>query len=37
MILVEKLCKSYQSNRVLDGIDHVQQRGEAVVIIGPSG
>jgi polar amino acid transport system ATP-binding protein len=37
MILVEKLFKSYQSNRVLDGIDHVQQRGEAVVIIGPSG
>jgi polar amino acid transport system ATP-binding protein len=37
MILVEKLFKSYQSNRVLAGIDHVQQRGEAVVIIGPSG
>ena len=37
MILIEKLVKSYHSNRVLDGIDHVQQRGEAVVIIGPSG
>jgi len=37
MILVEKLVKSYHSNRVLDGIDHAQRRGEAVVVIGPSG
>jgi ABC-type polar amino acid transport system ATPase subunit len=37
MIVVENLIKSYQSNRVLHGIDHVQQRGEAVVLIGPSG
>src|SRR5438445_9861097 len=37
MITVERLVKSYQSNRVLDGIDHAQQPGEAVVLIGPSG
>jgi ABC-type polar amino acid transport system ATPase subunit len=37
MIVVENLVKSYQSTRVLHGIDHVQQRGEAVVLIGPSG
>jgi ABC-type polar amino acid transport system ATPase subunit len=37
MIVVENLIKSYQSTRVLHGIDHVQQRGEAVVLIGPSG
>jgi ABC-type polar amino acid transport system ATPase subunit len=37
MIAVEKLVKSYNSNRVLHGIDHAQQRGEAVVLIGPSG
>lgn len=37
MIVVENLVKSYQSNRVLHGIDHVQQTGEAVVLIGPSG
>jgi ABC-type polar amino acid transport system ATPase subunit len=37
MIAVENLIKSYQSNRVLHGIDHLQQRGEAVVLIGPSG
>jgi ABC-type polar amino acid transport system ATPase subunit len=37
MIAVEKLVKSYQSTRVLHGIDHVQERGEAVVLIGPSG
>lgn len=37
MIVVEKLVKSYQSTRVLHGIDHVQRRGEAVVLIGPSG
>src|SRR5579862_9811099 len=37
MIVVENLIKSYQSNRVLQGIDHVQRRGEAVVLIGPSG
>src|SRR4051812_40223843 len=37
MIAVEKLVKSYNSNRVLHGIDHDQQRGQAVVLIGPSG
>ena len=37
MIAVENLIKSYESNRVLHGIDHEQQRGEAVVLIGPSG
>src|SRR5437868_6019676 len=37
MIVVEELVKSYNSNRVLHGIDHTQQRGEAVVLIGPSG
>ena len=37
MIAVESLVKSYNSNRVLHGIDHAQQRGEAVVLIGPSG
>ncbi len=37
MIAVENLVKSYHSNRVLHGIDHVQQRGEAAVLIGPSG
>src|SRR5438270_11284042 len=37
MIAVENLVKSYNSNRVLHGIDHEQQRGEAIVLIGPSG
>src|ERR1041384_6391551 len=37
MIVVEKLVKSYHGTRVLHGVDHVQQRGEAVVVIGPSG
>jgi L-cystine transport system ATP-binding protein len=37
MIAVEQLVKSYNSMRVLQGIDHAQQRGEAVVLIGPSG
>ena len=37
MIAVEKLVKSYNSNRVLHGVDHSQERGEAVVLIGPSG
>ena len=37
MITVENLVKSYQFNRVLNGIDHAQQPGEAVVLIGPSG
>ncbi len=37
MIIVEDLVKSYDSVRVLHGIDHAQQRGEAVVLIGPSG
>ena len=37
MIVVEQLVKSYNSTRVLQGIDHHQQQGEAVVLIGPSG
>src|SRR3984957_6273070 len=37
MIVVEKLVKSYNTNRVLHGVDHSQRRGEAVVLIGPSG
>jgi cystine transport system ATP-binding protein len=37
MIAVEKLFKSYNSNRVLLGVDHSQRPGEAVVLIGPSG
>ena len=37
MIAVESLIKSYNSNRVLHGIDHDQKPGEAVVLIGPSG
>jgi ABC-type polar amino acid transport system ATPase subunit len=37
MITVENLVKSFNSTRVLNGIDHTQQRGEAVVLIGPSG
>ena len=37
MITVENLVKSYNSTRVLHGIDHAQTRGEAVVLIGPSG
>lgn len=37
MIVVEKLIKSYNSNRVLHGVDHAQERGQAVVLIGPSG
>ena len=37
MIAVNKLVKSYNSNRVLHGVDHSQERGEAVVLIGPSG
>jgi L-cystine transport system ATP-binding protein len=37
MISVEQLVKSFNSNRVLHGIDHAQKPGEAVVLIGPSG
>jgi len=37
MIIVEQLVKSYNAVRVLHGIDHVQKRGETVVLIGPSG
>src|SRR5436309_11780247 len=37
MIAVEKLVKSYNSTRVLHGINHAQERGEAIVLIGPSG
>ncbi len=37
MIVVEKLVKSFNANRVLHGVDHSQQPGEAVVLIGPSG
>jgi L-cystine transport system ATP-binding protein len=37
MIIVENLVKSYNSTRVLHGIDHRQQPSEIVVLIGPSG
>src|SRR5215475_5407676 len=37
MIVVEQLIKSYNENRVLQGVDHDQKLGEAVVLIGPSG
>jgi cystine transport system ATP-binding protein len=37
MIVVENLIKSYNSTRVLHGVDHAQQRGEVSVLIGPSG
>lgn len=37
MIAVENLVKSFNSTRVLHGIDHQQERGEAVFVIGPSG
>src|SRR5689334_15399173 len=37
MVVVEQLVKSYNSNRVLQGIDHAQQASETVVLIGPSG
>ena len=37
MIGVENLVKSYNSTRVLQGVCHAQQSGEAVVLIGPSG
>jgi cystine transport system ATP-binding protein len=37
MIAVENLIKSYNATRVLHGVDHAQQPGEAVVLIGPSG
>ena len=37
MITVERLTKSYHATRVLHGVDHAQQRGEAVFLIGPSG
>ena len=37
MITVEKLTKSFGSHRVLDGVDHRQERSESVVILGPSG
>src|SRR6202167_3287539 len=37
MIVVENLVKSYNTMRVLHGVDHEQKRGQAVVLIGPSG
>jgi ABC-type polar amino acid transport system ATPase subunit len=37
MITVEKLTKSFGSHRVLDAVDHRQERSESVVILGPSG
>src|SRR5436190_7540399 len=37
MIAVESLVKSYNAIRVLQGVDHVQNRGESIVLIGPSG
>ena len=30
MIIVENLVKSYNTTRVLHGVDHSQKRGEAV-------
>ena len=35
MIRTEGLGKSFGAARVLDGIDHAQQRGEVVVVSGP--
>src|SRR2546430_14343070 len=37
MIAVENLVKSYISTRVIHGVDHAQDRGEAVDLICPSG
>src|SRR5574340_182422 len=37
MIAVEQLKKSFRQHAVLRGISMSQQRGETVVIIGPSG
>src|SRR5258706_8233898 len=37
MIAVQNLVKSYSGTRVLHGIDHRQERSEAVCVIGPSG
>src|SRR5581483_7702823 len=37
MIIVENLVKLFSSTPVLQGVDHMQGRGEAVVLIGPSG
>lgn len=37
MIHVEGLSKSYGAHRVLDSVDHHQDRSESVVILGPSG
>jgi len=37
MITVENLVKSFNSTRVLHGVNHAQGRGETVVLIGPSG
>jgi ABC-type polar amino acid transport system ATPase subunit len=37
MIVVKQLVKSFGATRVLNGVDHSQETGEAIVIIGPSG
>ena len=37
MIVVKQLVKSFGATRVLNGVEHSQQGGEAIVIIGPSG
>ncbi len=37
MIAVENLVKSFHSARVLNGVNHTQERGETAVLIGPSG
>jgi ABC-type polar amino acid transport system ATPase subunit len=37
MIAVKNLIKSYNSTRVLHGINHEQKAREAIVLIGPSG
>ena len=37
MIHVEGLCKSFGSNKVLNGVDIDIHKGEVLVIVGPSG
>jgi ABC-type polar amino acid transport system ATPase subunit len=37
MITIENLVKSFNSTRVLQGVNHAQVKGETVVLIGPSG
>lgn len=37
MIRINRLCKDFGSNRVLNGITNEIKKGEVVVVIGPSG